>query len=503
MQFNKYIWDLYKHSETGKKAIETWIPSADFPESEFALDTDKSIFKKFLNSKNNYIAGEGKINWYRFLADYFTKKDNFTRNNYHKSYRHWILEGINLGNQEIIKSNNYQLWVVDISLISRVLYGLYPDNFFPYVFDDFNLLNKIAIEFEIPLPKIPLKKDWEKRAFYYPELCEALNEFKSLHGFSPQELCAFLYDFAPNNIGNQENDEIPFPSKAWFVGGNKVDFEYLDNAGKNSRSHWQGNPDARIGDIIVMYCLSPRSYIHSIWRVFEDGFVDPFFYYYNMIKICDPILIDKKIAKRELEENAIWSKNPLVRKNLQGINGYPIQYSEYLEILSMLESKGVNTQDYPVIQKTNRLEAAELYDERDVEIKLIEPFLKLIEYTPDDWKRQMPVKIGTGVRYYPDYCFAAIANRGEETAKMVLEAKFEIKTQKALREAYFQAKSYALRLQADKFVIASKEGIWIYEPDNSTYKFEKYQHYNWLEIENPDVLYKLKMTIGKAGLCIN
>ncbi len=25
MQFNKYIWNLYKYSETGKKAIKSWI----------------------------------------------------------------------------------------------------------------------------------------------------------------------------------------------------------------------------------------------------------------------------------------------------------------------------------------------------------------------------------------------------------------------------------------------------------------------------------------------
>ena len=80
---------------------------------------------------------------------------------------------------------------------------------------------------------------------------------------------------------------------------------------------------------------------------------------------------------------------------------------------------------------------------------------------------------------------------------MILESKYEIKTQKELQNAYFQAKSYAVRLQADKFVIASREGIWIYIPKNVSYKFDDYYHYSWVDIENPDILHKLQQMIGK------
>jgi hypothetical protein len=71
----------------------------------------------------------------------------------------------------------------------------------------------------------------------------------------------------------------------------------------------------------------------------------------------------------------------------------------------------------------------------------------------------MPVKMGRGERNYPDYCFGANPVRGEETAKMILESKYEIKTQKELLDAYFQTKSYAMRLQVEKFAIAAREGI--------------------------------------------
>jgi len=118
-------------------------------------------------------------------------------------------------------------------------------------------------------------------------------------------------------------------------------------------------------------------------------------------------------------------------------------------------------------------------------------------YKPKDWIRQMPVKMGRGERNYPDYCFGANPARGEETAKMILESKFGIKTQKELQDAYFQTKSYALRLQSEKFVIASKEGIWVFHPKKAVYKFDDYFHCNWLEIENPDILHKLQLMMGK------
>ena len=109
----------------------------------------------------------------------------------------------------------------------------------------------------------------------------------------------------------------------------------------------------------------------------------------------------------------------------------------------------------------------------------------------------MPVRMGRGERNFPDYCFSAKPTRGEETAKMIVEAKYEIKTQKQLQDTYFQTKSYALRLQSTCFVLAAKEGIWIFQSKNGTFKMEDCIHYNWIDIENPDILHELKQLIGK------
>ncbi|MBP7496170.1 MAG: type I restriction endonuclease subunit R [Bacteroidales bacterium] len=448
------------------------------------------------NNLDKYIVNS-KVNWYNLLKDYFIKF-GFNIDEAPNIYKKCISEGIYIKDFKIIGKNNFKHWATDIQFFSRVLYSSFPEYFFPYTFKfKFNEFKKICNEFDIIIPEVPKKKDWYGRATYYLALCEAILEFRKVNAFKPAELCAFLYDFAPNIIRELEDTELPNPSRVWFVGGSKNDFKFLDNATDNSTDFWQGNIDSKKGDIIVMYCLTPRSYIHSIWRVVGDGFADPFFYYYNLVYISKPIKLDVQITKCELENNFLWSKNPLVRKNLQGINGYPIKYNEYLELLSILQSKGQNIDNIPSIKPTNRIDGDDLNSERDVEIKLIEPLLELLQYNFKDWIRQMPVKMGRGERNYPDYCFGANPTRGEESAKMILESKFEIKTQKELQEAYFQAKSYAIRLQAEKFVIAAREGIWVYSPKNMTYKFDNYFYCNWVDIENPEILYKLQHLIGK------
>ncbi len=497
MRFNKYIWELYKESVQGQENITKWASFGDFPDDEYSREVDLSDIERLREKKlDNYII-DNKVNWKRLLRDAFINSE-FTAEFAYNTYKKWINNGVYINNFELLDKDNYEFWTVKISTLSQILYSAFPDYFFPYTLDcEFFKFQKICNEFDIPIPEVPKKKDWEQRATYYINLCEALFEFRKLFNFKPAEFCAFLYDFAPQVLLELEDNELPSPSKVWFVGGNKNNFEFLDNAEPEVKDYWQGNLDAQRGDIVVMYCLTPRSYIHSIWRIIGNGFADPFFYYYNAVCLTNPIKLDARISQKDLENNAIWSKNPLVKKNLQGLNGYPIKYDEYLELLKILETKGQNIDKLPIIKPTNKIGTDELKDEREVEIKLIEPFLELLKYKTSDWIRQMSVKMGRGERNYPDYCFGANPTRGEETAKMILESKYEIKTKKDLQAAYFQAKSYALRLQADKFVVAAKEGVWIYQPKNNNYRLDDYFHCNWVEIENPDTLFKLRQMIGK------
>ena len=69
-----------------------------------------------------------------------------------------------------------------------------------YFFGNYNVVTIIAETFDIELPSLPKKADYKGRVWHYLRLCIAFNRFRRDNDLSPFELCAFLYDFAPNDI---------------------------------------------------------------------------------------------------------------------------------------------------------------------------------------------------------------------------------------------------------------------------------------------------------------
>lgn len=135
--------------------------------------------------------------------------------------------------------------------------------------------------------------------------------------------------------------------------------------------------------------------------------------------------------------------------------------------------------------------------ERDVELELIEPFLKELGYRETDWIRQLPVRMGRGERNFPDYAFLTNKERNYESAFMLIEAKFWIRNNAELEETFKQVWSYGLRLSSKILVIADKEAIWIYEKNNDSFDRTRYLKKFWKELESPDEFRNLKRILGK------
>ena len=135
-----------------------------------------------------------------------------------------------------------------------------------------------------------------------------------------------------------------------------------------------------------------------------------------------------------------------------------------------------------------------------METFLVEPFLARLGYTPTDWIRQMPIKMGRGERNYPDYAFDATVKRGEESASMVLEAKYRISTRKELLDAFYQAKSYALRLQARHIVLCALDGVWIFDYKSNNFYPDDFLHKTWNELGHPDTLHQISTRIGRQAV---
>lgn len=375
-----------------------------------------------------------------------------------------------------------------IGVVSTVLHRLQAESFIPYYFEGrFNLLVDICRIFDIPLPPIPGKLQKKERALFYLEINRALQEFRKSHALNPQELNAFLYDFAPAYLAAEQDVELPEPRRVWFLMagvGSEADFDFLDKASLKTESLWRGHRDARRGDIAILWCSSPRAYLHSVWRVIEDGHDDPFAYWYSLVRVGQPQSVPQ-LKIKDMKANPVLAESPMVRAHFQGCAGKYFRPIDYAALLKEFRRRGMEIDKLPRIL-TPRLPPSlvgkEIANERDVEVNLIEPLLFRLGYRQEcDWKRQVTVRMGRGEKVYPDYVIGLQAAPDQEHAQLIVESKFRIATLKDLNEAFSQGRSYALRLQARHLILAALEGVWLID-GNGGFCLQNIVHWNWEQL---------------------
>lgn len=491
MELNQFIWNNYKESKEGQEVIKLF--------EEGYLD---DILLKFVKDSSNK-----DLEQYLFIIDDIVNSSPLPENIKYKDFYSYILDnGLKILDEsekeyDIFKPEEYDLIIAFIEPFSLCLFSSSEegeeDFYIPYFFQmNFGDLQKIADTFNVELPKVPLRKDKRERALYYLEFCKLWNEFRKENNLTIFELCAFLYDFAPKFIGKEKEEILPKPTNIWLCGGAKDDYPYLIEVKEETTYFWQGNQDTLKGDIILMYCLSPKSSIEFVCRAVNDGVRDPFFHYYGSITLGH-IQHIKPITLAEIKTDEHLKELPIVRKNFQGVNGTRLHNEDYTRILEILEQKGEDISQLPKLSSANFTPNKDCKNEREVEVKIVEPFLNDLNYSENDWVRQLPVRMGRGERNFPDYVFFAETKKGYERGKMILETKFYIKSNAELEETFQQAQSYALRLNADRIVICDKDFIWIYMKKNNNFDRTKYLKYNWQEMNNPEIFNTVKKEIGK------
>ncbi|MCL2853008.1 MAG: type I restriction enzyme HsdR N-terminal domain-containing protein [Defluviitaleaceae bacterium] len=498
MQFNQFIWDNFKDTQRGKSLIEYFtnfnektktkseaetlsfiLESTDYKTPNLALDENElsEIFSNLSASCDELLMELRKdgidveVNSFEDFEVFFENVIRWTDPSDEKDPERILHPG-------------------QIPFESERLYFLYPDYCFPYFFDGtYYRIEAIFKEFGIFVPPVPKKTDMYGRSRHYLELCKSVHDFRVRFGMDKYEFPAFLYGFAVEVVKKYNiNDAFPDPRKAYFVGGGKYngedgDFSFLDSVSDSSVARWQGNPETQPGDIIVMYCLSPRSYVHSIWRAVSPGFLDPFFHFYKSIYAGKPVVV-APILLDEMKNDEVLSGMPLIKANMQGINGRVVEKVYYDRIMELLKQKGVAVENLP--QLTNELVVdVVLKNEKDVEKHLLEPLLKRLGYNETDWKKQFKLRMGRGDRVYPDYVIFPNEERNNESGYWIWEAKFSIASNKQLEEDFGQAKSYALRLNCKGLGLISKEGVWISE-SKSGFSFDKLSYWSWKQIGEID-----------------
>lgn len=518
---NKQLWELYKESERGKNCIAL-----------FSLETNDSYesvnkIAEFLSQPqfgNNELNGS-YINWWIdvFLCNIQERglrPETWTRESFAK-----LVENLDIflpiahddgtisfdrsESKTFLKKNMFRDKAAFTHCFSLALY--YTEKNFkfkplllPYRFDIFQ---KNCDSLRIEIPDIPRTKNYKEYCLYYWDINVVLNEFQLENKLSDAEMCACLYDFSMLLYEESTTTQLPKPTNVWFTGGSgKEDFALLDSLGKdfgiNKSCLWACNEKTRRGDIIVMYCKTPRSYIHSIWRASSNGIFNPFDCYHCRTNLCDGILTPP-ISIKGLKNDKYMSQIPIVRSNLQGLNGVELSAKDYSELLRMIEEKGGDISQYPKLFEGESVDFGKINVEKDVEENILIPILQRLGYNESDWTRQLSLKAGRKEKAIPDFVFFPQGERHFESAPMVIEAKFDMSSMQELQNAFKQGLSYARLLHASIMGICDKERLVLYKIDlngSADYNAPIFEDH-WASIySNSEIGAELNHLIGREAI---
>ena len=490
---NRYVWNLYLESG-GKKVVEMFRRNlyreltTEYAEKISKMCSEYRIVEELIEETRVQI--EDLIQLY---------KDNEISNsnsNEEVSNSRTRVEVLDEFYEMLIQNCQtsdaaFKEFSSGMSFYSTNLSILYPDLFIPYYYQfNFNVLQKICEEFGIELPIIPAKKDYKDRIYYYGEISKVFLEFAKENGLSRFELYAFLYDFAPKYLGGTDCyivKELPAPRSAYFIGADKKDVSLADNP--SEITFWQCNPDTRVEDMIVMYVRAPISAVQSIWRACSVGFIDPFFYYYRCVYMAHP-LKTKLLTLEKIKKDSLLKQLPIVKKNMQGINGVELYPSAYNHLVSKTNAKT------PLLEYEKTEDDDKYTCEKDVENKLIKPLIKKLGYKEGEYEQQLYVEIGNHNKtLIPDFVLLPDKTHGHKSGLGIIEAKRSIPSDKVLKEVFVQARSYARILATKYCVVASKEKIWVThrKDDFEAIVFEA----TWNQLNQEDCFYDLDKKIGK------
>lgn len=469
MKFPAKAWDSYKTTPFYRNAESRFF--ADSPEKILEIIKSECItFKHEDEETLSYLIGF----FFRLIEE--ENKELSTFDDYEVYYQSFLDSELEEDDGTIIykRGNDKKWWIGILPILSTVLSFRYEELFFPYYFTcRFDVLKRIYSVLDMDMPTLPHNNDIEARFHFYYDLCLDMYELREKNGLTMDDLIIFLYDFMPNHY-LEDNEELPMPlpAQAWFIGGAKRDYEILQDT-----LFWQSNEETRKGDILVFYEKAPVKSITSIWRATSDGMQDPLFYYGTYAYIGKESRLTNTITYEELK--SLLPDNKLIKKNLQGINGYPITFEEYGIILDTLKAKGEDISVLPAIESYDMPKGVVLDLEKDVSYNLLIPLLKKIGIT--NYNAEFAVKTGRETAVRPDFV-VDVVDGPNPTARITFEVKYHMKNNLEIQANFRQGESYARQLASDILVICDKHFLQVHKKGkNGIFESGYYNRFSWTE----------------------
>ena len=342
----------------------------------------------------------------------------------------------------------------DVTLISLVMHDRFPDRYIFYrhsqleseIFDGFAFFSEIE-----PLFNFPFHFVGKRGLKRYLVLNEALLRFANKHW--PQKrkdrdayLAYFLYSGLARLFYQKDDYQ-----RYWVV--ISKEHERLNRA----QVIWSGRKEMKRGDWVFAYRTAPHSALTDLFRIEDDPIFDPWGGWHGFWIEMKKIATFPPITLTEMKADPTLAQWGLVRRQFQGgVEAMP--HTIYNRLLQDIpESIRRRHQLHPEVI-AQAPQSGEFASEKDFEDRVVEPLLRQWGFS---FKRQ----------YLCDFYIGSQVIRGrvdflveDQLGPITLfENKFRILGEDDLRKATAQAKSYALQLGVPSFVVASPEGLWLYQ----------------------------------------
>jgi hypothetical protein len=354
---------------------------------------------------------------------------------------------------------------------SHFCHYIYPESVFPISQETSYsqlkaIFTAIGIEFE--------DDDSIKSFDVWLNISNAMFDFAETNNLDVWQSWATVYDLGPRLLPNPGPYPTDQPQRIWIVATNNSlgEFADIDAHGSENVGTWAINKNARRGDLALMYCVTPRSAIVSVYRVACDAHFDPFGGWNGYrAELTDKISIPwMRLA--EMKTDPLLKDWGLIKCNFQGLLNHevPSEVWQQLKVLVKVKDQAASER---LEQYANAAEgvrmikvSGETWNETEVEEKLIIPVLQALGWEIGktlDRQVEMSIKVGSGKPRKVRADFVGYKSALGSDATFVLETKRHISNAAELKLAIEQAESYAGKLRCTRFAVGAPEGFWIFQ----------------------------------------
>ena len=173
-----------------------------------------------------------------------------------------------------------------------------------------------------------------------------------------------------------------------------------------------------------------------------------------------------------------------------------LQYKELLEAIGRV-APDFDIGTLPAAPKVPVFDETDLQVEHDVEVQLLEPLLRRIGFSEEEWTTQYSVRVGRENRSRPDYVIHLDTAGTWPRAAFVFEAKLSVPSKHQLQKDFGQAVAYADLLHARVAALVAREGLWVCPRISGDFSYSEIKFHDWAELREESVIDALRVMFDR------